>query len=246
MALAHEYQLQNACQNGNNVTVLERQDRCYDDYFVYLNCGVVGPKYPKSIIANSNSHSWTQIYTSLLSETIKMSGLTINVKFAEDTRLPSPMTHVQSMLFAVDRVGLRIIQDSDAIYDCGKSNAEIKHMDRRRIIYRYEMGLGKAILQAGYGLQSALGPMGPVKITSPTIPENPDHHVGNGSMPSWDDLVFFRSTGPCLLEDVHAELKYEGDFWEYIGNKRLTPDSEDENDDSDEDDDSGEDDDEVA
>ena len=161
--VAKEYQskissLQDSCRsgNGNVIRVLERQDRCYDmesmrvvlqnvdlsryDYLVYLNCGLVGPKYSKS-----KAGSWTQVYTSLLSDKIKMSGLTINCK--------SPMTHVQSMLFAVDRVGLRIIQDANVVYDCGKSNAAMTPMDRRAIIYRYEMGMGTAILEAGYGLR---------------------------------------------------------------------------------------------
>ena len=172
--VAKEYQskissLQDACRNsnGNSITVLERQDRCYDmesmrvvlqkvdlslyDYLVYVNCGLVGPKF-----STSKTGSWTQVYTSLLSDKIKMSGLTINCK--------SPMTHVQSMLFAVDRVGLHIIQDANVVYDCGKSNAEMTTMDRRAIIYRYEMGMGTAILEAGYGLRSSLGIMEPVEI----------------------------------------------------------------------------------
>ena len=250
--VAKEYQskissLQDACRNsnGNSITVLERQDRCYDmesmrvvlqkvdlslyDYLVYVNCGLVGPK-----ISTSKTGSWTQVYTSLLSDKIKMSGLTINCRFRTLPRLPKPTSHVQSMLFAVDRVGLQIIRDSKAIYDCGKSNAEMNHNHVRKLIYRYEMGMGKAILQAGYGLQSTLGPMGPVKITSLTIPEDSEDrcrdmwyhkdllHMGNnGTIPAWEDLVFFKSTRDILLEDVQAELNYEGNFWEYIGDKHF-------------------------
>mmetsp|Transcript_13115 Transcript_13115/g.31060 ORF Transcript_13115/g.31060 Transcript_13115/m.31060 type:complete len:104 (+) Transcript_13115:198-509(+) len=64
--------------------VVKRQDTCYDlgsihlvlnggvldltkyDYFVYLNCGVVGPFWW------DNAVSWTTFFTSLLNDQVKM------------------------------------------------------------------------------------------------------------------------------------------------------------------------------
>jgi hypothetical protein len=211
-----------ASGSKHTVTLLEREDKCYDmetllvvfekvdlspyDYFVYLNCGVVGPKLP---LAHAES-PWTYHYTSILSETVKMSGLSINC---------ASHPHVQSMLFAVDKVGLKIIMSSECVYDCNKANADMDDDDKMNIIRRYEVGMGRAVIGAGYGIASILGTMGPIKLAAKDLDRDLDwcediwhpnalRLFGNGEVPSWEDLVFFKSSRPFILSDIYYELEY--------------------------------------
>eukprot|EP00980_Cylindrotheca_fusiformis_P020771 scaffold7755_cov104-Cylindrotheca_fusiformis.AAC.16 len=143
---------------GNALRVIRREDTCYDmgsmyvvlntfdlsqyDYFVYLNCGVTGP-----LFWNSATISWTRFFTSLLNDQIKMAGLSVNCR---QTR--SDMTHIQSMAFALDKIGLGIIQTSGAVYDCHKGNTAMTEKDKLDLIGRYEIGMSQAILQSNYSI----------------------------------------------------------------------------------------------
>jgi hypothetical protein len=82
-----------------------------------------------------------------------MSGLAINLSFHP---------HVQSFLYALDREGLEIIKDH--VYDCGIYNKDMSETGRWNLIKRYEIGMGRAILQAGYRLSALVGAMGPFTI----------------------------------------------------------------------------------
>jgi len=204
--------------NKHALRILEREDRCYDmesmrlvlrdvdlsgyDYFVYLNCGVVGPRLPK----NYPFSSWTHQYTSLLSEQIKMTGLSINCDHHP---------HVQSMLFAVDRVGLQIIIDSDAVHDCGHD--AMTKARREALIQKYEIGMGRAIFDAGFGMRSTHSMYGAMEIYPSDLEfENGrpwcDDMWYSKRLPyheySWEDLVFFKSSRGFLLSDINDHMKY--------------------------------------
>ena len=154
-------QLMQEC-NNDSLKVLKRQDVCYDlgsihlvlntfdltkyDYFVYLNCGVVGPLW-----WDVPSVSWTTFFTSLLTDQIKMSGLSTNCQYSGDYQ-----AHIQSMAFALDRTGLEIVRASDAIYDCGMENAVMREEDKLDLIGRYELGMTRAIFAQGYSISSWL------------------------------------------------------------------------------------------
>ena len=114
-----------------SVELLERENKCYDmesmrrflqdtdtsqwDHFLYINCGMVGPKW------EGEGH-WTDIFTSKLSDMVKLTGLTINMSF---------YPHVQSFTLAADRVGIDIIKNSDAVYDCGVYNGQSMTEEQR-------------------------------------------------------------------------------------------------------------------
>ncbi len=55
------------------------------------------------------------------------------------------------MLWATDRIGLSAIRASGAIYDCG-DELSTAHW-RGDLIARYELGLSRAVLRAGYSIQ---------------------------------------------------------------------------------------------
>mmetsp|Transcript_9943 Transcript_9943/g.14637 ORF Transcript_9943/g.14637 Transcript_9943/m.14637 type:complete len:350 (+) Transcript_9943:130-1179(+) len=158
--------LQRDCKPfGNNVfTVLRADDNCHDldtvytlfynssiairtyDYFVYVNCGMTGPSPQYS----SLPLSWVSRFLDPLSDTVKMSGLSINC-----FRKNAP--HVQSMAYAFDRVGLEIVLErSNAIFDCRKELKDINQFNK--IVIRYERGMSTAILKEGYGLASIVWP----------------------------------------------------------------------------------------
>jgi hypothetical protein len=113
------------------------------DYFVFANCGVTGPAPPSA----RRTGPWTSHFTALLDERVKMTGLSMNCKLVDGV-------HVQSMMYAVDRVGLEIIAKSGAIFDC----LEEPHKNQLDyIVEMYEKKMGKAILDAGYALRPLIG-----------------------------------------------------------------------------------------
>ena len=263
----------NEKQQQHSLFVLEREDMCYDmgsfytvlyqsnnqidlslyDYFIYMNCGVVGPynngsnsnnkaaalpakssttredKAKTPAVSSSSSSSslpWITKFTSLLDDGVKMSGVSVNCQYHP---------HIQSMAFALDRVGLDIIRNSGAVYDCGMYNSEMTKQDKLDLIQRYEVGMGKAIFNAGYGIASLLG--GSPIITN----HNHDQHDqqqrqqdGTGVVKNtriypyqllngddltwcediwhnkikWEDAVFYKSSR-FIPKSIQTELSYD-------------------------------------
>ena len=157
--------------NDNSlITVLVREDRCYDmesllvvlrtidvpklyEHMVYINCGLAGPKFgPASPIPNWESlHSWTEIYTSLLSDKVQMVGHTINTHFHN---VYSP--HIQSFLFAVNTPMIDIWLTTGSIYECGVSNQEFQdEILRMALVWRYEVGISRVLIERGYSIAAA-------------------------------------------------------------------------------------------
>ena len=154
----------------NQVRVVARRSACYDmesarlafygglgvqvedyDYFVFLNCGITGPGAPPSL----HGLPWTTAFTSKLNDKVKMSGLSLNM-FGLDSEVQEP--HLQSFLYALDRVGIQLIRDKKAIFDCLAEPAKSENKQEPSteiffdIVQRYEIGMSAAILDAGYAL----------------------------------------------------------------------------------------------
>lgn len=151
------------------ITVLTREDRCYDmesllvvlrtfdvphlyDHMVYMNCGLAGPKFgPGSPSYWEGLSSWTELYTSLLSEKVQMVGHTINTHF---NTVYSP--HIQSFLFAVNTEMVDIWLQTGVIYECGISNEDFKDdILRMALVWRYEVGISRVLLERGYSIAAA-------------------------------------------------------------------------------------------
>jgi hypothetical protein len=204
--------LDEQCQlNHHRVFVHVRQDKCWDmesvrqifyefdkvnltklDYFVYVNCGLSGP---------SNTANWTRHFTSLLTDKVKMAGLTINCQ----TFGP----HVQSMLFALDAVGLQIIRDAKSAFDC-----EGKHLNAMGIAKYYEAGMSQAIFSQGYGIASFMMPI---------VILNQSEGCSRGDLwrsgrlkrafgrriPTLNETLFFK-TSRLIPEEIAREINYTG------------------------------------
>jgi len=138
------------------IQTMVREDRCLDmesartvlatrttfDKLVFLNCGLKGP-----FTTTQKSRYWTSEFTGRLTSDVKLTGITINC----GGKLNVHHAHVQSMLWATDKVGLASIQRAGAIYDCGE---QLSMKDgRSRLILKYELGLSRAVLKDGYAIQ---------------------------------------------------------------------------------------------
>jgi hypothetical protein len=151
------------------ITVLTRQDKCYDmesiltvlrtynvptlyDHMVYMNCGLAGPKFGSGSPPQwHHLNSWTELYTSLLSDKIQMVGHTINTHF---NTVYSP--HIQSFLFAVNTAVIDIWMQTGAIYECGVTNADFSdEILKMALVWRYEVGISRVLLERGYSIAAA-------------------------------------------------------------------------------------------
>jgi hypothetical protein len=156
------------CQDdfGTQVRMVVRNSTCYDmetvrrvirdkdvfsddellkyDYFVYANCGTSGPSRLWAELP------WTDVFIEPMKANpkIKMTGLTMNCPTG------SPRAHIQSMMYALDRVGLSLVRDKkhDVVYDC------IRNGDLKSIINNYEIGLSKVVLNHGYAISPIIAP----------------------------------------------------------------------------------------
>ena len=106
---------------------------------LFVNCGVTGPAPP----TKDRPGPWTSRFTSLLDDRVKMTGLSMNCRLVDGV-------HIQSMAYALDRVGLDLVVKSGAIFDC-LEKPHRNHVDY--IVENYEKKMGKVILDAGYALR---------------------------------------------------------------------------------------------
>jgi hypothetical protein len=161
---------------GNKVILAIRNNTCLDlesvrrvmrdnivdidsyDYFIYVNCGTSGPSRAWADLP------WTDVLLEKLSDKVKMSGLSINCEFGKP--------HIQSMVYALDRVSLKLIRENDnVIFDCTKKLSQtLAPRPRRRrkkktltreqeiVIGEYEIGMSTLLLENGYGIASLIYP----------------------------------------------------------------------------------------
>jgi hypothetical protein len=247
-------QKQYECGARAKITVLVREDRCYDmeslllvsrtfdiphqyDHMVYINCGLAGPKFgPGSPQHWENLSSWTELYTSLLSDKIQMVGHTINTHF---NTVYSP--HVQSFLFAINTPMIDIWIKTGSIYECGISNEDFKDdLVKMALVWRYEVGISRVLLERGHSIAAAFmhqqGRIGEPLIingnstfgrhfnqdeiihsdvfledgvrmlTESTFPEYDDHR--KYAILPWDCYVFFK-VSRLIPFDVQQLMQYE-------------------------------------
>ncbi|KAL7455361.1 hypothetical protein ACHAWC_006898 [Mediolabrus comicus] len=207
------------------------------DHMVYINCGLAGPKFgPGSPQHWENLSSWTELYTSLLSDKIQMVGHTINTHF---NTVYSP--HVQSFLFAINTPMIDIWIKTGSIYECGISNEDFKDdLVKMALVWRYEVGISRVLLERGHSIAAAFmhqqGRIGEPLIingnstfgrhfnqdeiihsdvfledgvrmlTESTFPEYDDHR--KYAILPWDCYVFFK-VSRLIPFDVQQLMQYE-------------------------------------
>jgi len=95
-------------------------------------------------------HRDRQTTHALLRARTELAGISINCGGKRGQWQP----HVQSFLWATDRSGLRRILEAGAIYNCGDLLQQ--RGGRDTLINRYELGMSKAVLEAGYAIAARL------------------------------------------------------------------------------------------
>jgi hypothetical protein len=189
-------------------------DVLHYDYFIFANCGISGPSRQWATLP------WTDVFLRGLNDRIKMTGLTLYC----GTGVP----HIQSMVYALDRRGLQIIRDSDAVFDCKlelqkddalQSREHRDELDKEDdlIINRYETGLGRILLAKGFGLAPIVRPTTVFTETTNDCIANPNYNEDIwiksqlrkefGRFPRLDEMIFFKSSR-VLPEDVANEINF--------------------------------------
>jgi hypothetical protein len=120
------------------------------DYFFFVNCSARGPFLPPH-----NQDSWTQPFLRLITEDIKLVGPTINIlhsasPYAEQfaARHPGfrrPYSHVQSMMFTMDRACMRFLTHRQFF-------SRTPPQSKDEIIFDYEILMSQLVLANGWNI----------------------------------------------------------------------------------------------
>ena len=131
---------------------LRRDRHPTDAKYIFINDTVRGPFIPRYV---PRRIPWYEQFTNLLSNRVKLCGTTINSRpwdHVSTTNNPGSdrllNAHVQSMAFCLDSVGLE--RGLLPILSHPKEMHELYARDRKAFIIKYEIGLSKAILDAGF------------------------------------------------------------------------------------------------
>jgi hypothetical protein len=122
---------------------LESLDKPFD-YYIFMNDTVCGPFLPRYI---PKMIPWYQMFCNLLSDVVKLSGLTIN--YFPWGRRENNWEHVQSMMFCTDKIGVDILKKEIFHYSLEQFE-DIYNKSRSNFIIQFEIGLSKCIIQNGF------------------------------------------------------------------------------------------------
>lgn len=125
------------------------------DKFIFLNDTVLGPFMPRYV-----QSTWYSCFTSRLSDQVKLSGLTKNYH--------SLGTHIQSMAFCTDYVGLEILLSEGIFHSEPHLYVADYNISRMYFIKKYEIGMTQLIETAGYKTE-ALYMAEHAKLSTPDV-----------------------------------------------------------------------------
>ena len=222
-------QLDQNCHNHHRVTLIERDNVCYDlesvrlvlhgnvtnlpvldyDYFFHVNCGTTGPVMP----LNETHVPWTNKFIEKLVGNVKMVGISHVCE--------GDVSHIQSMVYAVDKVGLQLIQKS-CVPDCRAFTDELKNMSKMfsvtgLIIDRYERCMSITILNQGYEVASLYRSKTLTKENRGTCTDKDLWLTSKlnetfGKIPSLGEVIFFK-TSRVLTEETARMINFTGTIW---------------------------------
>ncbi len=135
---------------GKNIKVIRKKNIGFDfgawghyihsipynnyDYFIFINTSVRGPFIPRWC---SKMYNWADLMVSSINENIKLVGPTINYMF-------NP--HIQSMAWATDKIGLKLLIDKNILVP------NLQFTNIQDVIVNHEVKMSKVILDAGYDI----------------------------------------------------------------------------------------------
>jgi hypothetical protein len=168
-----------------------------------VNCGTTGPSSKWADLP------WTDVFIEKLNDQVKMSGLSLNCGRGAP--------HIQSMVYALDRVALKLIRESTVVFDCVKEPSQQKsYLLQHYIINRYERGLSSVLFQGGYGISPILKPVVLFETNKSTC-QNVDHYKDQwlthkmmsdfGRVLELDETVFYK-TSRILPPEAAREINF--------------------------------------
>lgn len=181
------------------------------DYLIYVNCGTTGPAPPNTY----SNLPWTQEFIRRFTDRIKMVGLSYVCE--------NKKTHLQSMVYALDRTGIDIIRNSDTVFDCRglKDEGQAGYENVSLIISRYEIGMSKTIMDTGFQIYAILSDITFDKVSRLKCKGGDDIWLTTnlkaiyGHIPSLNEVLFFK-TSRYLPPDIKQQIGYEGRAdWEW-------------------------------
>lgn len=223
---------QNCQPLGHVIQMVKRHSNCYDmesmrivlqeevvalenyDYLIHVSCVMTGP-------APSNTYTslpWTMELTQQLNHNVKMVGLS--------SVCHGSHTHIQPMVFALDRTGIDLIQNSNAVFDCNtikdEEYGESRYDKLSLVIGRYEIGMSQIIMEAGYKIYSILGDTTYDKGNQEKCKEHSDDiwltsrlKAIYGHIPTLEEVFFFK-TSRYLPPTIKKQIGYKGvTDWEW-------------------------------
>lgn len=216
-------ELDKACErdHAHRITLVERDNVCYDmesvrivmhgnvtdilayDYFIYVNCGTTGPVIPKN---EKNSLPWTSAFIDKMVGNVKMVGLTHCCRPA----------HIQSMVYGLDKVAIKIIKESPCVFDCRSIISFFPSINYDSllglIINHYEIGMSRTIMDNGYGIMSLTRPSILTKENEGNCTDldiwSTSHLIQTfGKVPSLGEVLFFK-TSRVLTSETAALINF--------------------------------------
>jgi len=128
---------------------LQQIDRKLYKNFIFINSSCIGPFLP--IWFSSVNIHWTECFTNLLSDKVKLVGCTINHCGLHHCDLNNPedtnKKHIQSYLWSTDNTGLDIILDNNILES---SN----NYDFEGTVVNKEIAMSKLIEEKGYDIKA--------------------------------------------------------------------------------------------
>ena len=164
--------------------VLSNLSKPYD-YYILLNSSVRGPFLPRWC-----TQPWTTIFTGMLNDEVKLAGTLIGLYFDQP--------HVESMLLAFDKVGLKIGID-EGIFDGAV------YPYKSDIVIRKEIAFSTHVIRRGYNIDCLAGALGGLDyraLLHPVpnmVPYLQGSYCGVNVLP--EEIVFIKSESHPIIAD---------------------------------------------
>lgn len=192
-----------------NVSVMKRENRGFDfggwahalrhtaydqfDYFFFLNSSVTGPFLP----SYQDSSSWPDLFTSMLSDKVKLAGITIDGG--------TNRVFVHSMFLVTDRTGLELLMRNGIFTD---NDNDVSKDD---VVYGREVRTSEIILTNGFDIDCLAMPHS--KQSLQQLRNSPFGNLWipgtyyDGSTLEPLDVVFFKTNRGCSSMALERSMR---------------------------------------